>query len=80
MGSRSAKPVSEILQLPILEYAKEDARLSARFELSAGVSGKTIRRSDAMIAAICVRNEAGFLTLDLKYFERLRSFGLRTLS
>ena len=75
-----AKPVSEILQFPILSYTREDARMSVRFELSAEKSGKPVRRSDAMIAAICVRNEADFFTLDLKHFGPLKSFGLRTIS
>jgi len=72
-----ARPASELLQLPTLEYTKEDARLSVKIELSAEKSGKPIRRTDAMIAAVCVRNEADFFTLDAKHFTQLKSLGLR---
>lgn len=72
-----AKPVSEILQLPIVNYTKEDARLSVRLELSAEKSGKSIRRTDAMIAAIAISNEADFFTLDSKHFGPMKSLGLK---
>lgn len=75
-----AKPVSEILQLPILNYTKEDSRVSARLELAAERAGTPVRRTDAMIAAVAINNEADFFTFDSKHFGRLKSFGLKMLS
>ncbi len=72
-----AKPVREILQLPVLGYTKEDANLSARIELEAEKTGAPIRRTDAMIAAIAINNRASLYTLDLKHFKPLQSYGLK---
>lgn len=72
-----ARPTVEILQLPILGYAKEDSRLSVKLEVSAERAGKPIRRTDAMIAAIAMRSEAEFYTLNLKHFAPLKSLGLK---
>ena len=72
-----AKPVSEVLQLPVLNYGKEDARLSVRLELAAEKAGTPIRRTDAMIAAISISNEADFFTLDSKHFGPMKNMGLK---
>ena len=70
-----AKPVREVLQLPVLDYGKEDAQLSAKLE--AEKAGTTIRRTDAMIAAVTINNGASLYTLDLKHFKPLRAHGLK---
>lgn len=49
-----AKPVKEVLFLPVLDFAKRDAVLSAGLELKAEGMGMSIRRTDAMIAAITI--------------------------
>jgi len=72
-----AKPVGEVLQLPVLNYTKEDARLSARLELMAEKVGAPVRRTDAMIAATTINNEATLYTLNLKHFKPLKSLGLK---
>jgi tRNA(fMet)-specific endonuclease VapC len=72
-----AKPVSEIVQLPVLNYTKEDSRVSVRLELAAEKAGTPVRRTDAMIAAVAINNEADFFTFDLKHFGPLKSHGLR---
>lgn len=72
-----AKPVREVLQLPVLDYRKEDAQLSAELEAEAEKAGTTIRRTDAMIAAVTINNGASLYTLDLKHFEPLRAHGLK---
>lgn len=72
-----AKPVREILQLPVLNYTKKDAVLSARIELHAEGLGVPIRRTDAMIAAITINNGASLYTLDFKHFKPLESIGLK---
>jgi len=75
-----AKPVEEVVQLPVLDYTKKDAALAARIELDAEGKGVTIRRTDAMIAAITINSGASLYTLDLKHFEPLGGFGLRLFS
>ena len=41
-----AKPVREVLQLPVLDFGKEDAQLSAKLEAETEKAGTTIRRCD----------------------------------
>jgi len=72
------KPVKEILLLPVLNYMKKDAAFSSKIELEAEESGSSIRRADAMIAAIVMNNGAILYTFDLKHFGPLKAFGLKT--
>ncbi len=71
------KPVKELLQLPVLNYTKNDATLSSNLELKAEQTGKPIRRTDAMVAAIAMNNNAVLYTFDLKHFEVLKNYGLK---
>ena len=72
-----AKPVKEVLQLPVLSYMKEDASLAAELELGAENRGAPIRRTDAMIAAMTINNGAKLYTLDLRHFKPLEPLGLK---
>jgi len=72
-----ARPVKEVLQLPVLDYKKKDAQLSAKIELEAEKTGTPVRRTDAMIAAVAINNGARLYTLDLRHFRPLRAHGLR---
>jgi len=72
-----ARPVKEILQLPVLNYTKKDAKLAAELELEMEKTGREIRRTDAIIAAISINNSASLFTLDLKHFKPLEAFGLK---
>lgn len=72
-----ARPVKEVLQLSVLSYTKEDASLSAKIELEAERRGSSIRRTDAMIAAITINNAASIYTSDLKHFKPLAALGLK---
>jgi len=71
------KPVQEILLLPVLNYMKKDAALSSKIELEAEERGTSIRRTDAMIAAIAINNGAALFTFDLKHFSPLKALGLK---
>ena len=71
-----AKPVEGILQLPVLNYTKRDASLSAKMELDAESKGVPIRRTDAMIAAITINSGASLYTFD-SHFQPLESLGLK---
>jgi len=72
-----AKPVKEIMLLPVLEYTKRDARLSAEIELKTETRGAAIRRTDAMIAAIAMNRGATLYTFNLRHFQPLQALGLR---
>lgn len=72
-----AKPVREVMLLPVLDYTKRDAGLSAEIELKAESSGAAIRRTDTMIAAIAMNRGATLYTFDLRHFQPLRAVGLR---
>lgn len=72
-----AKPVEEILRLPVVSYTKDDAVLAAKLEIEMERKGKAIRRTDAMIAAITINNGAKLYTLNLKHFKPLTSLGLK---
>ena len=74
-----AKPVKEILLLPILNYTKKDVALSSKIEFEAEETGNPIRRTDAMIAAIAINNGAKLYTFDSKHFNSLKAFGLKIL-
>jgi len=52
-----AKPVQEILLLPILSYTKKDAVLASNVEFEVEKKGKTACRTDAMIADQLSREE-----------------------
>lgn len=75
--AKYAKPIREVLLLPVLDFTKVDAELSAELELKAERSGTPVRRTDAMIAAITINRGASLYTFDLKHFNVLRDFGLK---
>lgn len=72
-----AKPVGEILRLPVLGYMKRDASLAVKLELDAEKRGVPARRTDAMIAAMVMNNGAKLYTLDLKHFKPFEPLGLK---
>jgi len=72
-----AKPVREVLLLPMLDYRKKDARLSAKIEREAERRGRPIRRTDAMIASIALNQGAALYTFDLRHFQPLTALGLK---
>jgi tRNA(fMet)-specific endonuclease VapC len=75
--NKYAKPTKKTLLLPTLSYTKKDAVLSSRMEFEAEKRGTSIRRTDAMIAAITINNGATLYTFDLKHFKSLKTLGLK---
>ncbi|MCW4045058.1 MAG: type II toxin-antitoxin system VapC family toxin [Candidatus Bathyarchaeota archaeon] len=71
------KPVKDLLLLPILDFIKKDAVLSSKIEREAEEKGNSIRRTDAMIAAITISSGARLYTFDLKHFNALKPLGLK---
>jgi tRNA(fMet)-specific endonuclease VapC len=74
-----AKPTKEILLLPCISYTKKDSTLSSTIELEAEKEGSPIRRTDAMIAAITINNNATLYTFNQKHFTSLTKQGLKLL-
>jgi predicted nucleic acid-binding protein len=72
-----AKPVNEVLQLPVLEYGKDDAILAANIEVELERSGVTVRRTDAIIASITINNRAKLYTFDVEHFKPIERLGLK---
>lgn len=62
--AKYARPVSEVLQLPILNYTGEDAKLSVNIELEAERKGMAVRRTDSMIAAMAITNGTSLYSFD----------------
>ncbi|RLG53481.1 MAG: hypothetical protein DRO00_03860 [Thermoproteota archaeon] len=75
-----AKPIRDVLLLPVIDFTKKDASLSAEIELKAERAGKPVRRTDAMIAAIVINRGAFLYTFDSRHFEPLKPFGLKLFS
>jgi len=71
-----AKPVKDVLRLPVLDYTKRDALLSASIEVKAEKEGAAIRRTDSMIAAVAINHGAQLYTFDHKHFQQLEAMGL----
>ena len=71
------KPAKELLLLPVLEYKKNDAILSSKLELETEHTGKPISRTDTMVAAIAINNNAVLYTYNLKHFDSLKPHGLK---
>ena len=57
------------MQIPTLEYNKEDAKLAAELEWKTEIKGRKIARADAMIAAIVINNNAKLYTNNKKHFS-----------
>lgn len=74
-----AKPIREVTLLPVLDYTKRDAGLSAEIELKAEKAGATIRRTDAMIASIAINHRATLYTR-LETFPAPPGLGAQTIS
>ncbi len=75
-----AKPVKDIFLLPVIDFTKKDASLSAEIEVKAERAGKLVRRIDAMIAAIVINRGASLYTFDSRHFAPLKPFGLKLFS
>lgn len=73
---RLGRPTHELIRLPIVNFEKQDALLSANLELEAKNRGNTVPRVDAMIASIAINRNAGLLTFDA-HLEVFKPFGLK---
>jgi tRNA(fMet)-specific endonuclease VapC len=71
------KPVTELLQLPVVSYTKKDAALSSEIELKIEKKGHTVTRTDSMITTITINNRAKLYTFNIKDFNAAKEFGLK---
>ncbi len=71
-----AKPSEYIMQLPVLAYTKEDALLAAELEFDSEKKGKNLARTDAIIAAIVINNNAKLYTNHEKHFTGIKGLSL----
>ncbi len=62
------KRIIKLEQLEILDYTKDDAKLSAKLELDCEKTGKMISRTDTMIAAMAINRKAKLFTFNHKHF------------
>ena len=65
-----------VLQIPTLEYSKDDSELSTVLELDAERKGRAVPRMDAIVASIAINNGCSLYTLD-KHFEVFTDKGLK---
>ena len=70
------KQTEYILQLPVLEYSKEDAKLAAELEWKTETKGKKLARADAIVAAIAINNNAKLYTNNKKHFSEIDGLDL----
>ena len=75
MGREKKK--KKVLELDIVEYNKEDARLSSILEVEVEKRGGKVARLDCMIAAIAINRDAYLYTLNTKHFTGFEEFGLK---
>ena len=73
------KASNQVLEFHILEYNKNDAELSAKLEIEMEEKqGAKIPRTDTMIAAIAINNNAILFSRD-HHFTKLIPLGLKLL-
>lgn len=65
-----------VLQIPTLEYSRNDSKLSAILEVSAERKGRAVPRMDAIVASIAINNGCSLYTLD-EHFEVFIDKGLK---
>ena len=75
-----AKPVKDVLLLPVLPYTKRDAQTSAEIELRSEADGRAARRIDSMIAAIAINHGALLYTFNVGHFRPYEEMGLTLFS
>lgn len=69
--------VKRVLELSVIEYNKEDARLSSKLEVEMEKRGRKVARLDCMIVAIAINRDAYLYTLNTRHFTGFEELGLR---
>ena len=71
-----ARQTEYLLQLPTIDYDKEDAKLAAELDWTPEMKGRKINRADAMIAAIAINNNAKLYNNNKKHFSEIAGLEL----
>ena len=74
--NRYGDAINEVTRLPVLPFTRKDAMVSAKLELDMKRKGTSMRRTDAMIAAVAINNGGKLYTFDLKHFGPLEEQGI----
>jgi tRNA(fMet)-specific endonuclease VapC len=74
---KRGKPLNGLVQFSILDFTRKDAMLSSELELALEQIGKPIMRTDTMVAAIAINNNANLCTFNIRHFEPLKKKGLK---
>lgn len=64
-----AKPSEYLMQLPVMPYSKDDARLAAELEFRSESKGRRLARTDARLAAIAINHNARLYTNNRRRFS-----------
>ena len=70
------KKIRDIMHINTIEFNKKDAELSAKIEFDMEKKGKTIPRTDTMIAAIAINRKAKIYTFNKKHFQMIKQLKL----
>lgn len=68
--------IDKILLLDVIDFKKEDARLSSKLEFELEKKGRRIARTDSMIAAIAINRKHKLFTFNKKRFKGIRGLEL----
>lgn len=71
-----AKPSEHLVHLPVLDFTEEDAKLAAEIEIKSELKGSKTFRTDAMIAAIVINNNARLFTNNKRHFQHISGLEL----
>ena len=67
----------DLMRIRALPYTREDAALSASLEMHAERAGAPSGRTDAMIAAVAINNNAKLYTFNRSHFHSFTGRGLK---
>lgn len=73
---RRGKHLPDLMQIRALPYTREDAALSASLEIHAERAGTPSGRTDTMIAAVAINNNAKLYTFNRSHFHSFTGKGL----
>lgn len=71
--SEEAKTKGLFEEIPVLDFDKECAILSANIFKELKLKGLEIDFQDCMIASICIKNKSKLVTKNTKHFERIKN-------
>jgi predicted nucleic acid-binding protein len=73
---KRGKHLPDLMRMRALPYTREDASLSANLEIHAEQAGTPSGRTDTMIAAVAINNNAKLYTFNRSHFQSFTGKGL----